>query len=67
MGLRAGDHVAVLASGSFPGFVLNALAAAEALGCRVLFAASLGASQWGANDPACPCPLWRGSFTAAVF
>ena len=67
MGLRSGDRVAVLASGSFPGFVLNALAAAEALGCRILFAASLGASQWGANDPACPWPLMEGIFHRGGF
>ena len=67
MGLRSGCHVAILASGSFPGFVLNALAAAEAIGCRVLFAASLGASQWGANDPACPWPVMEGIFHRGGF
>lgn len=67
MGLRAGDHVAILASGSFPGFVLNALAAAETLGCRVLLAVSLGASQWGANDPACPWPVMEGIFHRGGF
>ncbi len=67
MGLRAGDHVAIFASGSFPGFVLNALAAAEALGCRVLLAVSLGASQWGANDPECPWPVMEGIFHRGGF
>jgi poly-gamma-glutamate system protein len=67
MGLRSGDRVAILASGSFPGFVLNALMAAESLGCHVLFAASLGASQWGANDPACPWPLMEMFFRRSRF
>jgi len=51
-GARPGDTIAVGASGSFPGLILAALSAARALEIRPLVISSLGASQWGANDPA---------------
>jgi len=54
LGLEAGDPVALLASGSFPGFVLSALLAAEHMDLEVFFLPSLGASSWGANIPELP-------------
>ena len=50
-GVRRGDAVAVGASGSFPALTVAALCAAESLGVRALVIGSLGASEWGANDP----------------
>ena len=50
-GLESGDCLAVGASGSFPALAIAALAAAEAMGVRPILICSLGASQWGANDP----------------
>jgi poly-gamma-glutamate system protein len=50
-GMRRGDFVAVGASGSFPGLILATLSAAEAMDLRPLVVASLGASNWGGNDP----------------
>jgi poly-gamma-glutamate system protein len=50
-GVRRGDSIAVGASGSFPALTLAALCAAESMGVRALVIGSLGASEWGANDP----------------
>ena len=50
-GVKRGDVVAVGASSSFPALVVTALAAARALDAEPLLICSLGASQWGANDP----------------
>lgn len=50
-GVRKGDAIAVGASGSFPALTAAALCAAQSLGVRALVIGSLGASQWGANDP----------------
>jgi poly-gamma-glutamate system protein len=50
-GVRPGDSIAVGASGSFPGAVIAALAAARAMDLRVALIASLGSSTWGANAP----------------
>ncbi len=47
-----GAPVAVVVSGSFVGADVAAIAAVEALGLRAVLIASLGASMWGANDPA---------------
>lgn len=47
--VRPGDFIAVGASGSFPGLILAALCAAEAMDLDVGLIVSLGASQWGAN------------------
>ncbi len=50
-GVRRGDTVAVGASSSFPALIVAVLAAAQALDVEPLLVCSLGASQWGANDP----------------
>jgi poly-gamma-glutamate system protein len=52
VGVRRGDVVAVGASSSFPGSIVATLAAMRAMGVEPLLISSLGASQWGANDPA---------------
>ncbi len=51
VGVRRGDAVAVGASSSFPASIIAALSAMEALGAEPLIISSLGASEWGANDP----------------
>lgn len=53
-GVGPGDVVWATFSGSFPGLNLAVLAAAEAVGARLIAVASLGASTWGANLPAFP-------------
>jgi len=50
-GVAKGDTIAVGASGSFPGLILAVCSAARALDLDALVICSLGASQWGANDP----------------
>jgi poly-gamma-glutamate system protein len=50
-GVRRGDAVAVGASGSFPALVIAVLSAAKVAGVGPLVISSLGASEWGANDP----------------
>lgn len=50
-GVRAGDAVGVTASGSFPGLIVCALAAARELGARPVLVVSLGSSAYGANLP----------------
>ena len=69
LGLKAGDPVAIYSSASFPGLLLNAVAAAEAMQLDTLLIVSLGASTWGANHPDAPWPaleaeLRRGGFIA---
>jgi poly-gamma-glutamate system protein len=49
--VRRGDAIAVGASGSFPALTVAVLSAAKALDLRPLVICSLGASQWGANNP----------------
>ena len=51
-GVKPGDRVAINLSGSFPALGLSALSAAQVLELRPVLIASLGASMWGANDPA---------------
>jgi poly-gamma-glutamate system protein len=51
-GVSKGDTVAIGASSSFPALITASLCAIKALGLRPLLICSLGASQWGANDPA---------------
>lgn len=51
-GVRRGDAVAIGASSSFPGLILAALAAVRAVGAEPVMISSLGASNWGANNPA---------------
>lgn len=48
-GLKAGDAIAIGASGSFPAVLLAVLCAADALDLDVGLIVSFGASQWGAN------------------
>lgn len=50
-GLRKGDVVGVGTSGSFPGYLVAALCAAEEMGLEVRLVASLGASMYGATRP----------------
>ncbi len=50
-GVKPGDAVALEASGSFPGLIIAVFSAAKAMDLRLLFIVSLGASQWGANEP----------------
>jgi len=71
LGLREGDNLAILASGSFPGFLLSAIMAAEKMDLELLVIPSLGASSWGANLPDLPLTaiietLRRGGFVRVV-
>ncbi|NCC73910.1 MAG: poly-gamma-glutamate system protein [Sphingobacteriia bacterium] len=50
-GLRRNDHVAVAFTGSFPALNLAVLSALEALGMKPVIITSVGASNFGANDP----------------
>ena len=50
-GVNPGDVVWATLSGSFPGFNLAVLAAAQAMGVRLYAASSLSSSTWGANLP----------------
>jgi poly-gamma-glutamate system protein len=50
-GVKRGDSIAVGASASFPALIVAVLSASKAMGARPLVICSLGASQWGANDP----------------
>jgi poly-gamma-glutamate system protein len=50
-GLKAGDVVAVGASGSFPAFALATLSAARVLDLRPVVIYSVGSSMYGANLP----------------
>jgi poly-gamma-glutamate system protein len=50
-GARRGDAVAIGASSSFPALIIASLSAAEAMDLKPLLICSLGASQWGANNP----------------
>jgi len=57
LGLAPGDHIAIYSSGSFPGLLLSAIAASEAMQLEPLLIVSLGASTWGANHPDVPWPI----------
>ncbi len=50
-GVRKGDIIAVGASGSFPALIVATLSAARTMGLKTRLICSLGASQWGANNP----------------
>lgn len=50
-GVKEGDVIAVGASGSFPALIVATLSAAKAMKAKPLVINSLGASQWGANQP----------------
>lgn len=49
-GVKAGDTIAVEASGSFPGLIIAVFSASHIMDVRMIFIGSLGASQYGAND-----------------
>lgn len=57
LGLKPGDRIAIYSSGSFPGMMLNAIVAAEAMQLEPLLIVSLGSSTWGANHPESPWPV----------
>ncbi|MGA9573215.1 MAG: poly-gamma-glutamate system protein [Lysobacterales bacterium] len=67
LGLKPGDHIAIYSSGSFPGLLLNAIAAAEMMQLEPLLIVSLGASTWGANHPAIPWPLMASELRSGGF
>lgn len=67
LGLTQGDPVAVASSSSFPGMMLNVLAAAEERGLDVHLAVSLGSSTWGCNDPVSPWPVMARELRKAGF
>jgi poly-gamma-glutamate system protein len=50
-GVQAGDNVAVALSGSFPGLNISVAAAIESLRLHPITITSVGASNFGANDP----------------
>lgn len=50
-GVKRGDTVAIGASGSFPALIIAALSAVKTMDLKPLLICSLGASQWGANNP----------------
>jgi len=50
-GVKKGDTVAAGASGSFPALIVATYCAARAMETNLLVIISLGASQWGANNP----------------
>ncbi len=50
-GVEAGDNVAVAMSGSFPGLNISVAAAIEILSLNPVTITSVGASNFGANDP----------------
>ncbi len=51
MRLKSGDPVALAVSGSFPGMNICVYAAMKAMDLRPIVITSVGASNWGANDP----------------
>ena len=51
-GAQDGDRIAVNLSGSFPALAISVLSAAQVMNLQPVVIASLGASMWGANDPA---------------
>ncbi len=50
-GVEKKDNVAVAMSGSFPGLNISVIAALETLELKPIIIASVGASNFGANDP----------------
>jgi len=50
-GVKEGDYVAVGATGSFPALNISVIAALEVLKVKPIFISSVGASDFGANDP----------------
>jgi poly-gamma-glutamate system protein len=52
LGLDSTDEVMVSSSGSFPGLALSVLAALQTMNQRAVLTTSVGASSYGANQPA---------------
>ncbi len=50
-GVKRNDTIAIGASGSFPALIIAVLSASKAMDLNPLVLCSLGASQWGSNDP----------------
>ncbi len=50
-GLQSGDTIAVMLTGSMPGANMAMLIACDAMNIHPVVITSIGASQWGANDP----------------
>ena len=50
-GVEKGDNVAVAMTGSFPALNISTIAALQTLGTNPLVITSVGASNYGANDP----------------
>ena len=50
-GVKKGDNIAIAMTGSFPGLNISTLAAIETLELHPIIISSVGASNWGANDP----------------
>lgn len=50
-GLQKNDVVAVALTGSFPGLNIAVLSALQTLSLKPIIITSVGASNWGANDP----------------
>lgn len=50
-GLQPGDTIAVMLTGSMPGANMAMLIACDAMDIHPVVITSIGASQWGANDP----------------
>jgi len=67
-GVKEGDAIAVGASGSFPALIVATLSAAKAMKAKPLVISSLGASQWGANQPDFHwLEMWRCLNTHSIF
>jgi len=49
--LKKGDHVAICATGSFPALNIAVCSAAEVMGLKVSYIASVTSSSWGATNP----------------
>lgn len=56
-GVKKGDWISVNASGSFPGFSLATLCAAESLGVNTQVVFSYGSSMYGGTDPGFTFPV----------
>ncbi len=52
-GVKEKDHVAVAMTGSFPAINIAVMSALETLKLTPIIITSVGASNWGANDPMC--------------
>ena len=50
-GLQSGDTIAVMLTGSMPGANMAMLIACDAMDIHPVVITSIGASEWGANDP----------------